>query len=77
LSAPEGGLEERLFQALAIVYELTSELRQVTLVQAHWDELQLRKNRLIHLMETDAISPYGLEEVLGVIRCVEEMTGSL
>ncbi len=77
LSVPEGGLEERLSQALGIVYELVSELRHVTLVQAHWDELQLRKERLVHLMEADAISPYGLEEVLSVIRCVEEMTGSL
>jgi len=77
LSGDLSGLEAQLQQALQIVFELIEELKLVALLPSLWNELELRVDRIQHLIDAEAGAPNGLEELLEVVRCVEEMTASL
>jgi hypothetical protein len=65
-------LETQLVQALHIVYELLDELKDMAIAPELWREMELRIDRLQQLMVNKAPAYQGLEELLEIVRCVEE-----
>lgn len=72
LADPSEGLETQLVQALHIVYELLDELKDMAIAPELWREMELRIDRLQQLMVNKAPAYQGLEELLEIVRCVEE-----